>query len=193
MKTLATMALLMLICLSARVTGAQHQEKSDMKVVAAAGHLNGSSEYQNDYFGVRVRLPEPNSYLKLNSLTAENRAILLEAVNARGNLEQRHNFVIVAHSSYIGGHEVSAEEFVRAVCQQLEHEGLHPVRSEVPITVAGQRFIESDLKKESKEETYYKAIIVTLMKGYMFGFWMEAANKEQLEKATNLEGRISFH
>ncbi len=84
------------------------------------------------------------------------------------------------------------EEFVRGVCQQLESEGLRPVRSEIPILLAGQRFIESDLKKESKDESYYKAVIFTRMKGYMFRFWMEAANEEQLAKATNLKGRVTF-
>jgi hypothetical protein len=192
MKTVATMTLLMVVCVSARFAEAQHQKKFDMKAVASAGHLNGPSEYENDYFGVTVRLPEPNSYLALNTLTAENRTILLEAVNARGNIEQRHNFVIVAYSAYFSRHPVSTEQFVRGVCQQLESEGLRTIRSEVPVMLAGQRFIESDLKKESKDESYYKAVLFTRMKGYMFGFWMEAPNKEQLEKATNLEGKIRF-
>jgi hypothetical protein len=71
-------------------------------------------------------------------------------------------------------------------------EGLRSIRSEVAIRLAGQTFIESDLKKESKDETYYKALIFTRMKGYMFGFWIEAASKEQLGNATNLEGKIQF-
>jgi hypothetical protein len=171
---------------------AQIPENVDIKSVAAAGHLNGSSEYENSFFGVTVRLPEPNPRLALNSLMAENRAILLQAVNALGSIEQRHNFVIVVYSAYFSGHPVSTEEFVRGVRQQLESEGLRAVRSEVPILLSGQRFIESDFKKESKDESYYKAIIFTRMKGYMFGFWMEAANEEQLAKATNLKGRVTF-
>src|ERR1022692_2061187 len=123
-------------------TVAQTAETVDIKTIASAGHLNGSSEYENAYFGVTVRLPEPNPHLVLNSLIAENRAILLEAVNAQGNIEQRHSFAIVVYSAYFSGHPVSTEEFVRGVCQQLESEGLGPVRSEIPILLAGQRFIE---------------------------------------------------
>jgi hypothetical protein len=186
------MVLLSLIGLFALFMEAQNREQFDMKAVAAAGHFNGSSEYENSYFGVTVRLPEPNTRLVLNGLVAENRATLMEAVNDQGDIEQRHNFVMVAHSAYFSGHAVSTEEFVRGAREQLEHEGLRTIRSEATIRLAGQTFVESDLKKESKDETYYKAIIFTRMKGYIFGFWMEASTKEQLEKATNLEGRIHF-
>jgi hypothetical protein len=192
MKTVSVMASVVLICFSAILSVAQNGQQLDMKAVATAGHLNGSSEYENAYFGVTVRIPEPNSHLVLNGLVAENRAILLEAVNDRGGITQRHNFVVVAYSAYFSGHAVSTEQFVRGVCQQLESEEFRAIRSEIPVMIGGQRFIESDLKKESKDQTYYKAVMFTRMKGYMFGFWMEAATREQFEKATNLEGKVHF-
>ena len=192
MKTVSVMASLILICFSAILSVGQDGQQLDMKAVATAGHLNGSSEYENAYFGVTVRIPEPNSHLVLNGLVAENRAILLEAVNDRGNIAQRHNFVVVAPSAYFSGHAASTEQFVRGVCQQFETEGFRAIRSQIPVVIAGQRFIESDLKKESKDQTYYKAVMFTRMKGYMFGFWMEAATKEQLEQQTNLQDKIRF-
>lgn len=181
-----------MLCALGIFTVAQTAETVDIKSIASAGHLNGSSEYENAYFGVTVRLSEPNPHLALNSLIAGNRAILLEAANSQGSKEQRHKFVIVVNSAYFAGHPVSTEEFVRGVRQQFEGEGLRTVRAEVPILLSGQRFIESDFKMESKDESYYKAVIFTRMKGYMFGFWMEAANEEQLAKATNLKGRVTF-
>jgi len=37
-----------------------------------------------------------------------------------------------------------------------------------------------------------KSIFSTRIKGYMFGFWMETPGKEQMEKLTNLAGRVTF-
>ena len=171
-------------------SGADTANKIDIKTIAAAGHVNGK-EYQNSYFGVSVQLPEPNEHLILNGLVAENRAILLEAVNEKGDVQQWHNFVIVAHSADIPGLSSTAQ-FVRSLRHQLEGEGLQTMRAEIPVTIGGHEFIESDLKMDSKDKYYWKAVMLTQIKGYMFGFWMEAVNKEQLDKATKLDGRVSF-
>jgi hypothetical protein len=160
----------------------------DMKTVAAAGHVKGT-EYANSYFGVSVRLPQPNEHLILNGLVAENRAILLEAVNGKGESQKRRKFVIVAYSSDIPG-LTSTTQFVRSVRHQLEREGFQTTRAEVRVVMEGHEFIRSDLKMKS--ENYWKAIILTQIKGYMFGFWMEAATEEELAKATKLDGRIFF-
>jgi|SRR5882762_1167790 len=190
MKVLLALVSCVVFYLSGSFSGAPTAPKIDTKAVAAAGHLNGA-EYENDYFGIAVRLPEPNEHLVLSGLVVENRAILLEAVNEKGDIQQRHNFVIVAHSADIPG-LTSTAQFVRSVRHQLEREGFQTMRAEISVTIAGHEFIQSDLKMESKNQNYCKAVMFTHIKGYMFGFWMEAANKEQLGKVTNLNGRIVF-
>ena len=171
-------------------SGADTAKKVDIKTVTAAGHVNGK-EYENSYFGVSVQLPEANEHMALNTLVAENRAILLEASNVQGSIDQRHNFVVVAHSADIPG-LTSTAQFVRSAQHQLEREGLQTVRAEIPVTIGGREFIQSDLKMESKDERYWKAVLFTQIKGYMFGFWVEAANQEQLDKLTKLDGRVHF-
>jgi hypothetical protein len=168
--------------------GAETVKKLDMKAVAAAGNVKGT-EYVNSYFGVSVRLPQPNKHLIVNGLVAENRAILLEAVNGKGEAQKRRKFVIVAYSSDIPG-LTSTTQFVRSVRHQLEREGFQTTHAEVRVVVAGHEFIRSDLKMKS--ENYWKAVMLTEVKGYIFGFWMEAATEEELAKATKLDGRIFF-
>ena len=168
--------------------GAETSKMADIKTVTAAGHVKGA-DYENSYFGVTVRLPQPNEQLVLNGLVAENRAILLEAVHAEGEMQQRHKFVIVAQSASIPGLSSTAQ-FVRSVRHQLEKEGFQTVRAEATVMIGGHEFIQSELMM--KDKSYWKAILATPIKGYMFGFWMEASNKEQLDKATKLDGRISF-
>lgn len=167
---------------------AQSTKTADIKTVTNAGRITGE-QYENSYFGVTVRVPQPNEHLALNALVAENRAILLEAVHSQGDMAQRHNFVIVAHSANIPG-LTSTTQFVRSVRHQLEREGFETVKAELPVMIAGHEFIQSDLRM--KDNSHWKSILVTPIKGYMFGFWMEAANKEQLDAATKLDGRISF-
>ena len=168
--------------------GAGTSKRTDMKTVAAAGHVNGM-RYENSYFGVTVRLPQPNEHLIVNGLVAQNRAILLEAVNGKGEAQKGRKFVIVAYSSDIPG-LTSTTQFVRSVRHQLEREGFQTTRAEVRVAMAGREFIRSDLKMKS--ENYWKAVMLTQIKGYMFGFWMEAATEEELAKATKLDGRIFF-
>lgn len=190
MKLLLAIVPCVVSYLSGAFAAAQSAPKANIKAVADAGHLRGA-EYKNDYFSVTVRLPEPNEHLVLNGLVADDRAILLEAVNEKGDMQQWHNFVIVAHSADIPG-LTSTVQFVRSVRHQLERDGFQTLRAEIAVTVGGREFIESDLKMESKNQNYCKAIMLTRIKDYMFGFWMEAVNQEQLHKATNLEGRVVF-
>jgi hypothetical protein len=190
MKFLLAVVSCVVFYLSGTFSGGQTATKADIKAVASAGHVK-AAEYENDYFGVTVRLPEPNEHLVLNGLVAETRAILLEAVNEKGDMQHWHNFAIVAHSADIPG-LTSTAQFVRSVRHQLERDGFQTMRAEIPVTIAGHEFIQSDLKMESKNRNYCKAVMFTQIKGYMFGFWMEAVNKEQLGKATNLDGRIVF-
>ena len=173
---------------SAQIGGPR--EKHDIKAVAAAGQLNGN-KYTNSYFGVTVLVPEPNTFLKINTLLAENRAILLEASNSKGLVEQRHNFAIVAHSVDTPN-STSAEEFVRKVRLALEREGLQTTRAEIPVKIGSRVFIESDLKRDAGDEHYCKAVAVTIIKGYAFGFWVEAANQEQLKRLTSLVNLVQF-
>lgn len=168
--------------------GAETVKKLDMKAVAAAGHLKGT-EYLNSYFGVSVRLPQPNEQLIVNGFVAENRAILVEAVNGKGEAQKRKKFVIVAYSSDIPG-LTSTTQFVRSVRHQLEREGFQTTHAELRVVIAGHEFIRSDLKMKS--ENYWKAVMLTQVKGYMFGFWMEAATEEELAKVTKLDDRIVF-
>jgi len=184
--------LLILMCLIAMFSGAQTPKKIDIRAVARAGHLNGSkSEYENDYLGVTVRLPEPNARLVLNSLIKEDRATLLEAVNMQGDANEWHKFAIVVESADIPG-LTSITQFVQTLRHQVERDGLQTVKAEVYVTIAGREFVESELKMESESDHYYKAIMFTRTKGYLFGFWIEAKDREQLQKATNLEGKIKF-
>jgi hypothetical protein len=173
--------------LSGMFSGAE-AAKVDIKTIAAAGHVNGK-EYENSYFGVSVLLPQPNEDLTLNSLVADNRAILLRALNAKGNTDQWHTFMIAAHSAE---GFTSTVQFVRSIRHQLESEGLQTVRAEIPVTIGGREFIQSDLKMESKKENYWKAVLFTQIKGCMFGFWMEMKSQEQLDKITKLDGRVRF-
>jgi hypothetical protein len=185
--------LLILTCLSDTFIGAQSPRKIDIKAVVRAGHLNGpKSEYENDYFGVTVRLPEPNTRLVLNGLVKNDRAILLEAMNEKGDISEWHKFAIDVQSADLPS-LTSITQFVQTLRHQVEREeGFQTVRAEDAFTVAGREFVESDLKKQSEGGQYYKAIMFTRTKGYLLGFWIEVKSQEQLRKATNLEGKIKF-
>jgi hypothetical protein len=163
-------------------------KRADVRSVAAAGHIK-NKEYQNSYFGVRVQLPQPATNLELNKLVAENRVILLLATNEKGGPDQRYTFTIVAHSDDIPGLE-DTPQFVRSVRHQLEREGYQTLVAEARVVIGGHEFIQSDLKMQNRN--YWKSVLATRIKGYMFGFWMEAPAKQQMEKLTNLQGRVIF-
>ena len=171
--------------LSGVFSGADTTKTADMKTIAAAGHVN-SKEYENSYFGVSVQLPQPNDELKLNTLVSDNRAILLLA------LSESHQFAIVTHSNAGIQEPVSTAVFVRSVRHQLESEGLKTVKMEVPVLIGGHEFIQSDLKMESKDQRYWKAVMFTQIKGNMFGFWMETKSQADLNEITKLDGRVRF-
>lgn len=163
-------------------------KRADVKTVAASGHVK-NQEYKNSYFGVTVQLPQPEAELQLNQLVADNRAILLLANNQKGSPDQHYTFSIVAHSDDIPGLE-DTPQFVRSVRHQLEREGYQTVLAEARVVIGGHEFFQSTLKMQDR--SYWKSIFATRIKGYMFGFWMESPSKEQMEKLTNLSGRVAF-
>jgi hypothetical protein len=169
---------------------AQSTAVADIKAVTEAGKQVGN-EYQNSYFHVRVPIPQPNTWVKVNSLVSNNRAILLEAVNEAESREQRHVFSIVAHSTNIPG-LTSLEQFVRSARHSLEREGMATTRSETPVKIGGREFIECELKSTDPNKTYSKAIIITFIKDYAFGFWIEAPDEKSLKKLSDLDGKVTF-
>jgi len=172
-----------LVCLLA----AQPAQRADVKSVAAAGHVSGK-EYANSYFGVTVQLPQPNTELLLNDLVAEDRAILLRVMNAKAG-DQQYAFAIIAHSDDIAGLE-STSQFVRSVRHSFEREGYETLVAEARVVIGGHEFIQSNLKMKDKD--YWKSVLCTRTKGYLFGFWMESPTKQQIEKLTDLAGRVKF-
>ena len=177
-----------LLCFSA----AQPQKKVGIKAVAQAGHFNkAKSEYENDYFGLVVRLPEPNSSLVLNGLVEEDRAVLVKAVNDHGASDEWHKFGIDVHSADIPG-LVSVTQFVQSLRHQQERDGFQTLKAEEYRTIAGREFVQSELKIDSQNEHYYQAIMVTRTNGYLLCFWIDARTEEELQKATNLGDRIRF-
>ena len=167
---------------------AETPKRADVNSVAAAGHIK-NKEYTNSYFGVHVQLPQPAPKVELNKLVAENRVMLLLASNETGSTDQQYTFTIVAHSDDIPGLE-DTPQFVRSVRHQLEREGYETLLAEARVVIGGHEFIQSNLKMLNRN--YWKSVLVTRMKGYMFGFWMEAPSKQQMEKLTNLSGHVIF-
>jgi hypothetical protein len=171
----------------------QSEKLPDTKTVAAAGRLDGSI-YKNDYFRLTVQLPESKTYIKVNPSVSPDRAILVLGVNnAEGTPNwdplQRHNFAVIAQLRAPTNRP--ATEFVESARKEQEHEGFTTVRAEFPIKIAGRDFIESDLRMDSPN-MHYKAILCTTVRGYFLGFWVEAANEEQLKKLTNLGNQVTF-
>jgi len=158
--------------------------------VTTAGEIKDGI-YKNSYFGVRITIPHPNNYEKTNTIVASNRAMLLEVNNSDPKMEKRFNFAVVAHSANISG-LTSTAQFVRSVRHQLEGEGLQTIRTEIPVTAEGHEFIESDLKMDSLEKKYFKAVVCTRIKQYIFGFWVEAPSEEKLKELVDLKTRIHF-
>jgi len=165
-------------------------QTADIKTVVAQGRVVGT-DYKNDYFHVVVHIPQPNTYQDINTIVTENRAQLLNAANTTGPMEQRHSFAIVIHSVNIPGLQSTAQ-FVRSVRHNLEREGLETISSEVPVSIDAHTFIQSTLKKSVPGERFFKGISCTLLKGYIFGFWVEAANEAELNKMLDLNNRLGF-
>jgi hypothetical protein len=163
---------------------------ADVKTVAAKGQRIGS-DYKNDYFRVTVHIPQPNTWEKINTIVADDRAQLLEAVNTKGPREQRHTFVIVVHSRNIQGLR-SIAQYVRSVRHMYEREGFETVTSEVPVKYAGHQFIQSILVKNDPAERFYKGIACTMLNGYIFGFWFEGAKEIEVRKLHDLNARLKF-
>ena len=95
----------------------------------------------------------------------------------------------MAHSDDIPGLE-STSQFVRSVRHNLEHEGYQTVVAEARVVIGGHEFIQSNLKLQNQD--YWKSVLCTHTKGYMFGFWIESPSKEQFEKLIDLGGRVKF-
>jgi hypothetical protein len=141
-----------------------------------------------------VHLPESKTYIKLNPSVGEDRATLVLGVNnadgtSNWDPSQRHNFAVIAQQRIPPNRSVT--EFVESVRKEHENEGFKIVRAEFPTKVAGRDFIESDLRMDSPN-LHYKAILCTTVRGYFLGFWVEAANEEELEKLTNLGSQLTF-
>ena len=171
----------------------QSDKIADIKTVAAAGRLDGTV-YKNDYFRLTVQLLESHTYFKVKPSVGQDRAMLvLDVNNAEGTASwdplQRHNFAVIAQLRSPTKHTVT--EFVENARKEHEQEGFKIVRAKFPIKIAGRDFIESDLRMESPNP-HYKAILCTTVRGYFLGFWVEAANEEQLKKLTNLGNRVTF-
>jgi hypothetical protein len=175
---------------SGRDIRAQPATAPDIKSVVAQGRVVGT-DYRNDYFHVIVHVPGPNTFQEINTIVTENRAQLLNAANTTGSMEQRHSFAIVVHSSHIPGLQ-STSQFVRSVRHSLEREGLETVTSEVPVSIDGHAFIQSTLRKDVPGEKFYKGVSCTMLNGYIFGIWVEAANEAELNKMLDLRNRLKF-
>ena len=169
---------------------ARSARTADIKTVVAEGQLTGS-DYVNDYFRVTVHIPQPNTWEKINTIVDTDRAQLLEAVNAKGPREQRHNFAIIVHSSNIPGLR-SITQYVRSVRHMYEREGLETVTNEVAVKYAGHRFIQSILANDDPGERSYKGISCTMLNDYIFGFWVEGANEAEVQRLLNLDARLKF-
>lgn len=163
---------------------------ADIKTIVAEGRLVGR-DYRNDYFRVNVHIPQPNTWEKINTIVADNRAQLLEAVNTKGPREQRHTFVIIVHSSNIPGLR-SIAQYVRSVRHMYEREGFETVTSEVPVNYSGHRFIQSILKSNIPAQKFFKGISCTMLNGYIFGFWVEGATEAEVKKMLDLNARLKF-
>jgi len=183
-------ACLLAVAAPVREARAQSAEVTDIKMIAAKGRLAGT-DYQNDFFRIVVHVPSPNTFQQINSIVDENRAQLLNANNTTGPMEQRHNFAVIVQSGNIPGLR-SIEQYVRSVRHSLEKEGLETVLSEVPVSTAGHTFTLSTLRSTAPGEKFYKGISCTMLNGYIFGFWVEAANEAELNKLLDLNTRLKF-
>lgn len=163
---------------------------ADLKTVVAKGRLVGSG-YKNDYFRVTVHIPQPITWEKINTIVADDKAQLLEAVNARGPREHLHNFVIIVHSTDIPGLR-SISQYVRSVRHMYEREGLETVTGEVPVKFAGHQFVQSILRHNDPAKRFYRGISCTMLNDYIFGFWVEGASETEVRKLLNLNTRLKF-
>jgi hypothetical protein len=185
-----SMALLSTATMRLRDVYARSVKMADVKTVAAKGRLVGS-DYENDYFRLTVHIPQPNTWEKINTIIADDRAQLLQAINTKGPREQRHNFVIIVHSTDIPRLR-SITQYVRSVRHMYEREGLKTVTSEVSVKYAGHQFIQSILKSDDPEQKLFKGISCTMLNDYIFGFWVEGANEAEVRKLLNLDARLKF-
>src|SRR5579859_4300721 len=112
MKLFRIVQLISTAVMVASVATAQSQKVADIDAVIK-GKVSGN-QYTNEYFGVVVPIPEPNTYVQTNPLIRKNRAKLLEVINDTS--ANRYIFDVVTEAS----DDMSATSYARALRRGLE-------------------------------------------------------------------------
>jgi hypothetical protein len=165
---------------------------ADIDAVVAAGKVT-SNQYNNDYFALTVTADD--GVIQAPSLVNRDaqRARLADASSNAKMGEKRYSVGLLVDAQAKNPLIHSPEQYIRAVRQQLQKDGLETVREEFPIDVSGVAFVGAVMKATVRGNVYYRGLYGTFLNGYILSFDIKADTPERLTTLISTVIRFKTH
>ena len=165
---------------------------ADIDAVVAAGRIT-ANQYQNDYFA--LTLTADDGVIQAPSLVNRDaqRARLADTSSNAKVGEKRYSVGLLVDAQAKNPQIHSPEQYIRAVRQQLQKDGLETVREEFPIDVSGVAFVGAVMKVTVKGNVYYRGLYGTFLNGYILSLDIKADTPERLTTLISTMIRFKTH
>ena len=154
----------------------------DVANVVASARVEGA-KYRNQYFGLSFIAPGATVTIPSAKIAHGTAARLVDAVAGGPDRDDRYSIFVVADGLSNYPQLKSVEEYVGGISTQWRHDGAETTRDNFPYTISGVEFVGVILKvPDGPHTSHFRAILSTVMKGYLLSLDITAAKEQQILK-----------